>query len=155
MEIKKHSDEHYMQLALLEAERAGREGEIPVGAVIVRNGEVIAAACNEKEALNDPTAHAELNAIRRAVAFTGDWRLTDASLYVTKEPCVMCAGAMINARLGRLVFGCSDERFGAVTSTCQLLMGQGFNHEVRVLSGVLAKECADILQNFFVKLRSG
>jgi tRNA(adenine34) deaminase len=148
------NDEYFMSLALKEAEAAFDEGEVPVGAVLVMDNEVLAATHNRKEEHNDPTSHAELNIIREGALKTGDWRLTDATLYVTKEPCVMCAGAMINARLGRLVYGCRDERFGAVTSRLQLVNDPGLNHEVRVLAGVLEDKCAEILSRFF-KMRRG
>ncbi len=143
-----------MHIALREAETALSEGEVPVGAVFVINDRIIASAHNKKELSNDPTAHAELTVIREGAVKTGHWRLTDAALYVTKEPCVMCAGAMVNARLGRLIYGCKDERFGAVNSRFQLLHDPGLNHRVRVVSGVLEDECADILRRFFVKLRA-
>ncbi|RJQ17528.1 MAG: tRNA adenosine(34) deaminase TadA [Nitrospiraceae bacterium] len=147
-------DEYFMRLALKEAEKALAENEVPVGAVLVINNEVVASTHNKKESTNDPTAHAELSAIREAAAKTGNWRLTEATLYVTKEPCVMCAGAMVNARLGRLVYGCRDERFGAVTSRYQLAYDHSLNHRVNVKSGILEKECADILKRFFVQLRT-
>lgn len=147
------NDEYFMGLALNEAEAAFDEGEVPVGAVLVKNNEVIASTHNRKEEHNDPTSHAELNIIREGALKRGDWRLMDATLYVTKEPCVMCAGAMINARLGRLVYGCRDERFGAVTSRLQLVNDPGLNHEVRVLAGVLEEKCAEILKRFFKQKR--
>lgn len=147
------TDEHFMRLALKEAEVAFQEGEVPVGAVLVKEGIIVASSRNNKEKTNDPTAHAELNIIRQGTMSTGDWRLPDATLYVTKEPCVMCAGAMINARLGRLVFGCRDERYGAVTSRYQLLYDPALNHQVRVVPGVLESECADLLKKFFIERR--
>jgi len=147
-------DEHYMHLALKEAGEAFAENEVPVGAVLVKGGEIIASARNRRESLHDPTAHAELLAIREGAMKTGNWRLTDATLYVTKEPCVMCAGAMVNARLGRLVYGCRDERYGAVTSRYQLVYDPSLNHRVKVISGILEDECADILKRFFVQLRA-
>ena len=143
------NDEHFMHLALKEAKAAFTEGEVPVGAVLVMNNEVIASAHNKKIASNDPTSHAETNVIREGAVKTGDWRLTDAILYVTKEPCVMCAGAMVNARLGKLVYGCRDERFGAVTSRYQIAHDPALNHEIKVVSGVLEEECAGILKKFF------
>ncbi len=149
------SDEYFMGLALKEANAAFDKGEIPVGAVLTVKDRVIASIHNTKESINDPTAHAELLAIREGAINSRDWRLTDAALYVTKEPCVMCAGAMLNARLGRLVYGCKDDRFGAVNSRYQLLHDPSLNHQVRVVSGVLENECADILRRFFVQLRSG
>ena len=142
-------DEHFMGVALKEAESAFEEGEVPVGAVLVKGGEIIASAGNRKESTGDPTAHAELAVIREGAVRTGDWRLTDATLYVTKEPCVMCAGAMINARLGKLVYGCRDIRFGAVTSRYQIAHDPLLNHRIRVVSGVLEDKCADILRKFF------
>ncbi len=141
-----------MRLALEEAGRAYSEGEVPVGSVLAIDDQIIARTRNRKESANDPTAHAELMIIREGSEITGDWRLSDATLYVTKEPCVMCAGAMINARLGRLVYGCRDDRFGAVNSRYQLLHDPGLNHRVRVISDILGEECAELLKKFF-KLR--
>ena len=143
------NDEHFMRLALGEAEKAFAEGEVPVGAVLVVDNKIIAGAHNRKITSLDPTAHAELIAIREGAAGTGDWRLSEATLYVTKEPCIMCAGAMINARLGMLVYGCRDERFGAINSRHQLVHDPSLNHQVRVISGVLEDECADLLMRFF------
>ena len=148
-----YSDEYFMRLALKEAEIAFIEGEVPVGAVLVREDTVIAAVHNVKEASNDPTAHAELIALRQGALAAGNWRLNDAVLYVTKEPCVMCAGAMVNARLSKLVYGCKDNRYGAVTSRYQITYDPVLNHQVKIISGVLEDECADILRRFFVKLR--
>ncbi len=142
-------DEYFMRLALAEAQKAYDIGEVPVGALLVADDKVIAKVHNTKEAKGDPTAHAELMVIREGAIKTGEWRLTDSTLYVTKEPCVMCAGAMINARLGRLVYGCKDDRFGAVNSRYQLLHDPSLNHQVRVVAGVLEKECADLLKKFF------
>ncbi len=145
-------DEFFMRLALEEAGKAYAEGEVPVGAILTRDDQVISRIRNRKESANDPTAHAELMIIREGSEIIGDWRLSDATLYVTKEPCVMCAGAMINARLGRLVYGCRDERFGAVNSRYQLLHDPGLNHQVRVVSGILEDNCSKLLKKFF-KLR--
>jgi len=142
-------DEYFMRLAMKEAEDAYGQDEVPVGAVLVADDIVIATAHNSKEATKDPTAHAELMVIRDGTMKGGEWRLEDATLYVTKEPCVMCAGAMINARLGRLVYGCKDERFGAVNSRYQLLHDPSLNHQVRVVAGLLEDECAEILKKFF------
>jgi tRNA(adenine34) deaminase len=147
-------DEYFMRLALQEAEKAFIEGEIPVGAILVKGNDIIASAHNRKEATSDPTAHAELIVIREAALKTGNWRLSEAAIYVTKEPCVMCTGAMLNARLGRLIYGCSDERYGAVRSRFQLAYEPSLNHRITVVSGVLEGECADILKKFFVQLRS-
>jgi tRNA(adenine34) deaminase len=145
--MNKH--EYFMHLAVEEAEIAFSEGEVPVGAVLVKNNEVIAKAHNNKEITNDPTAHAELNVIRDGAVKADEWRLDDITLYVTKEPCIMCAGAMVNARLGMLVYGCKDERFGAVTSRYQLVNDPSLNHEVKVVSGVLEIECTELLRKFF------
>ncbi len=142
-----------MGLALQEAHKASAKEEVPVGAVLVVNDLVIASARNNKISSHDPTGHAELLAIRAGTVSTGDWRLSRASLYVTKEPCIMCAGAMLNARLWRLVYGCRDDRFGAVNSRYQLLHDPGLNHEVRVISGVLEHECTVLLKDFFKKRR--
>ncbi len=138
-----------MQMALKEAGLAFDKGEVPVGAVLVIDGSVVASAHNNKQTFGDPTSHAELLVVREGAIKTGDWRLHDATLYVTKEPCVMCAGAMINARVGKLVYGCNDERFGAVNSCHQLLHDPGLNHQVRVVSGVFESQCAEVLKKFF------
>jgi tRNA(adenine34) deaminase len=144
-----HRDEHFMHIALKEAEAALEKGEVPVGAVLVKGNRIIAKTHNKKEAYNDPTAHAELTAIKEGAAEAGNWRLADAILYVTKEPCVMCAGAMINARLSKLVYGCKDKKYGAVTSLYDITSNPLLNHQVKVVSGVLEKECSDILKMFF------
>jgi len=142
-----------MKLALREAERAFMKGDVPVGAVLVKDNKVIARKCNSRESSNDPTGHAEILVLRSGARKSGGWRLTDATLYVTKEPCVMCAGAMLNARLGRLVYGCRDEKGGAVDSLYTLLSDKRLNHQVDVVSGVLEEECAEILTRFFREKR--
>ncbi len=147
------TDEYFMRLALREAEAAFMENEVPVGAILIKDNRMIAAAHNTKEVKNDPTAHAELTVLREGASGAGNWRLTDATLYVTKEPCVMCAGAMVNARLGRLVYGCMDKRYGAVASRYQIVSDPALNHQVEVISGILESDCADILKRFFEKLR--
>jgi tRNA(adenine34) deaminase len=147
-----NNDAHYMRLALKQAEEASKQDEVPVGAILIIGDEVIASAYNTKESTSDPTAHAELSVIREGAMKHGMRYLTEATLYVTKEPCVMCAGAMVNARLGRLVYGCRDKRFGAINSRYQIASDPSLNHQVTVLSGVLEKECTEILQKFF-KLR--
>ncbi|GAB4390818.1 MAG: tRNA adenosine(34) deaminase TadA [Thermodesulfovibrionales bacterium] len=145
-----------MGLALKEAALAGEEGDIPVGAVLVKGGRIIASARNRREASGDPTAHAEVLALREGARALGQgWRLTDATLYVTKEPCVMCAGAMVNARLGRLVFGCGDTKAGAVANLYQVLSDRRLNHQVEVVSGVLESECSGLLKAFFQRRRRG
>lgn len=142
-----------MRLALDEAEQAFREGEVPVGAVLVFDGEVIASAHNTRESGLDPTAHAEVLVMRQAAQKIKNWRLTGATLYVTKEPCIMCSGTMINARLSRLVFGCGDTKGGAVASLYQLLSDKRLNHQVEVVSGVLEGECVELLKRFFKERR--
>ena len=148
-----HQDEDYMRLALREAETAFSEDEVPVGAVLVIKNRVIASDHNRKVATNDPTSHAEMNVIREAATGIEDWRLTDSIIYVTKEPCVMCAGAMVNARIGRLVYGCRDEKYGAVTSQYQVGSDRKLNHNMEVLPGILEDECSDLLKRFFLELR--
>jgi len=132
-----------------EAGLAFSEGEVPVGAVLAVKGKIITKAHNQRERLNDPSAHAEVIALREGAGIIGNWRLTDATLYVTKEPCIMCAGTMVNARLGRLVYGCDDAKAGAVKSLYQILSDKRLNHQVEVTSGVLDEECAEILKMFF------
>ncbi|MDD2619929.1 MAG: tRNA adenosine(34) deaminase TadA [Syntrophomonadaceae bacterium] len=145
--------EFYMRQALELAREAYRMGEIPIGAIVVHNGEIIAQAHNEKELRQDATAHAEVLALQKAAAQLGDWRLNEATLYCTLEPCVMCAGAMVNARLGRLVFGSWDEKAGAAGSIFDLLRSPALNHQVIVEPGILEAECAKIIKEFFINLR--
>ena len=147
------SDEDFMRAALEEAEEAYKEGEVPVGSVLVVDGEIVASAHNEREALSDPTAHAEVMVMREGARKGKSWRLSGATLYVTKEPCVMCAGTMVNARLGRLVYGCGDIKGGAVDSLYRLLSDERLNHQVEITSGVLEKECAALLKRFFRERR--
>ena len=142
-----------MAVAFAEARMAGARGEVPVGAVIVVGGAVIAVAHNERETANDPTAHAEVLALRRAAAALGSWRLTDAELYVTMEPCPMCAGAIVNARVRRVYYGCHDPKAGAVRSLYQILDDRRLNHRVDVVPGVLGPEAAGLLRGFFERLR--
>lgn len=142
-----------MRLALSEAQTAGLAQEVPVGAVIVYQGRVIASAHNEREQLRDPTAHAEMIAITQAAAALDTWRLEGCTLYVTLEPCPMCAGAILQARVPRVVFGAEDPKAGAVTSLYRLLEDDRLNHRVEVVSGVLAEECGQLLTEFFRKKR--
>lgn len=142
-----------MKEALKEAEKAFEKGEIPVGAVVVLNNEIVAKAHNIKELTFDPTAHAEILAIRKAAEVLGAWRLTEVTLYVTKEPCIMCAGAMINARIKKLIYGCDDPKAGAVKSLYRILEDSRLNHQVEIKKGVLQEECHEILQRFFKQLR--
>ena len=146
-------DVFFMKLALEEAGIALSEGEVPVGAVLVIDGNVAAKVHNKREASKDPTAHAEMLAMRKAAGEGDSWRLGEATLYVTKEPCPMCAGAIVNARIGRLVYGCKDEKGGAVDSLYKLLSDRRLNHQVEVVSGVLEDECAGMLIKFFKKRR--
>lgn len=146
-------DVFYMLLALEEAKIAFKRGEVPVGSVLVKNNLIIGKSHNLKESSNDPTGHAEIIALREGAKKIGDWRLSEATLYVTKEPCVMCAGAMINARLGRLVYGCRDEKGGAVDSLYNILSDNRLNHRVEVISGVLKEECIELLKKFFQSKR--
>lgn len=144
-----------MKEALKEAYKAAAKGEVPVGAVIVAGGEVIARGHNLKERLADPTAHAEILALREAALRLGSWRLNDCTLYVTMEPCPMCAGAAIQGRVQRIVYGAPDPRAGAAGSCVDLLGATCFNHRVEVAGGVLGEKCTRLVQEFFRKLRSG
>ncbi len=148
------SDIDFMKAAIAEAEFALNEGEIPVGAVLVIDGSIIARAHNKKESSFDPTAHAEMLVIREAASIINNWRLSYAALYVTKEPCIMCAGAMINARIQRLVFGCTDNKGGAVSSLYRLLSDNRLNHQIEVVSGVLEEESRLLLRRFFDGIRA-
>jgi len=143
------SDTDFINLARKEAEKAYRKNEVPVGAILVINSEIIARSFNKRESAFDPTAHAELLALKAGARKIRNWRLCNATLYVTKEPCVMCAGAMLNARLGRLVFGCRDSKGGGVESLYNLLSDRRLNHRVEIVSGVKEEECALLLKSFF------
>lgn len=147
-------DRRWMRAALAEAEAAGARGEIPVGAVVVVAGRVAGAAGNEREAAADPTAHAEILALRRAAAATGSWRLGDATVYATLEPCPMCAGALVAARAGRLVFGAPDPKAGACGSLYNLCADPRLNHELEVEAGVGGEESAHLLREWFASRRS-
>jgi tRNA(adenine34) deaminase len=147
-------DEAFMRDALRQAKRAYEAGEVPVGAVVIRAGKIIGRACNQVELLKDATAHAEMLALTQAEAAVEDWRLLDCDLYVTKEPCVMCAGALVHVRVRRLIFGCADTRSGAAGGMINLLQHPGLNHHCEITSGVLQNECASILQDFFQKKRA-
>ncbi|MEI6337041.1 MAG: tRNA adenosine(34) deaminase TadA [Verrucomicrobiota bacterium] len=147
------SDEFFMGEALRLAHKAFKAGEVPVGAVIVRNGEIIARAWNQVETLRDATAHAEMLAITQAEAAVEDWRLTDCDLYVTKEPCPMCAGAIVHARLRRVIFGCPDARGGAAGGLLNLLQMPQLNHRCEITGGVKGLESAALLREFFLARR--
>ena len=149
MNLLNRDDTTFMKKALAEAAKAFEKGEVPVGAVIVRSGQIIGRAHNQVEALKDATAHAEILAITQASAAISDWRLQDACLYVTKEPCSMCAGAMVNCKLGKLVFGVTDPRSGAAGSALDITGYTGNLHTVDVVSGVLHEECLAMVQEFF------
>ena len=142
-------DMFWMQHALELARKAAAEGEVPVGAVLVRNNEVIGEGWNRPIASHDPTGHAEINAMRQAAERIGNYRLVDSTLYVTLEPCVMCAGAIIHARIKRVVYGAQEPRTGAVVSVFNVLQDERHNHRPEVTGGVLAEECAAEIQNFF------
>ncbi len=142
-----------MRPALAEAYRAAQAGEVPVGAAIYRHGELLAAAGNRRETTADPTEHAEMIVIRAAAALLGDWRLNACTLAVTLEPCPMCAGAIVNARVGKLIYGAADPKMGAVHTLHNLCNDQRFNHRLPVLRGVMADECARVLTEFFRRRR--
>src|SRR3954466_15674238 len=152
--IEQPTDESFMSEALRLARKAFEQEEVPVGAVVVRGGRIIARAFNQVEMLKDATAHAEMLAITQAEAAVGDWRLNDCDLYVTKEPCPMCAGALVHVRMRRVIFGCADPRSGGAGGTMNLLQMPGLNHHCEIRSGVLQDECAAILQEFFRKKRA-
>src|SRR5437773_4341492 len=152
--IEPPNDQHFMREALRQAQKARETGEVPVGAVIVREGKIIARAYNQVELLKDATAHAEMLALTQAEAAVGDWRLTECDLYVTKEPCAMCAGALVHTRIRRVIFGCTDPVAGAAGSVMNLLQMPALNHRCDIASGVLQDECATILQDFFRKRRN-
>ena len=151
--IDLHSDDYFMGEALRQAARAFEAGEVPVGAVIVRAGRIIARAGNQVEQLKDATAHAEMLALTQAEAAVGDWRLTDCTLYVTKEPCPMCAGAMVHTRLARVVFGAGDPKAGAAGGAMNLLQFPTLNHRCEITGGLREAECRGWLQNFFRQQR--
>jgi len=146
-------DEYFMREALRQAQKGYAAEEVPVGAVVVRGGKIIARSHNQVELLKDATAHAEMLALTQAEAAVGDWRLIDCDLYVTKEPCAMCAGALVHTRVRRVIFGCADPVAGAAGSIMDLLQTQSLNHRCEITSGILQKECAAILQDFFRKRR--
>ncbi len=141
--------ERWMDLALEEARRAEQHGDVPIGCVVERHGELIGTGRNERERRGDPTAHAEVLALREAAAHVGSWRVLDATLYVTLEPCAMCAGAVVLARVPRVVFGCPDPKAGAAGSVLDVLAEPRLNHRPQVVGGVLERECADLLRAFF------
>lgn len=149
MDLLFRDDQALMREALRLAAKAAANEEVPIGAVIAKNGRVIGRGYNQVEMLRDPTAHAEILAITQAAAAVGDWRLNDCDLFVTKEPCPMCAGAAVHARVRRVVFGCEDMRSGAAGGVINLLQMGQLNHRCDINSGVLAEECSALLQDFF------
>lgn len=152
--IDLQSDQYFMGEALRQAARAYEAEEVPVGAVVVREGRIIARAFNQVELLKDATAHAEMLALTQAEAVVGDWRLTDCTLYVTKEPCPMCAGAIVHVRLARVVFGLGDPKGGAAGGAMNLLQHPGLNHRCDITTGVKEDECRALLQAFFAEQRA-
>jgi tRNA(adenine34) deaminase len=146
-------DAYWMGVALGEARKAARRGEVPIGAVVVRDGTVLGRGYNLREGKQDPTAHAEIIAIRKASSKIGAWRLTGATIYVTLEPCAMCMGAILLARVDRVVFGCHDPKGGAAGSLYDLSDDSRLNHRVALTVGILREECSEILSNFFANLR--
>ena len=146
--------ETFMREALRLARKAREADEVPVGAVVVREGKIISRGYNQVESLKDATAHAEMLALTAAEAAVGDWRLVDCDLYVTKEPCPMCAGAIVHTRIRRVIFGCADVRAGAAGTVMNLIQHNALNHKSEITPGVLENECAAILQDFFRKKRS-
>lgn len=148
------ADEHWMRHALMLAQRAQDEGEVPVGAVLVLGERVIGEGWNRPIGHHDPTAHAEIMALRQGGVVLQNYRLLNAALYVTLEPCIMCAGAMVHSRIGRLVYGANDEKTGAAGSLIDILRHPGMNHQIEITSGVLAQECAETLSAFFRQRRA-
>ena len=146
-------DDYFMRLALREAEQALEHDDVPIGAVLVRDGELVAAAHNERELRQDPTAHAEIVALREAARLAGSWRLLGTVLYVTLEPCAMCAGAIVLARVPRVVYGASDAKAGACGSVLDVLGERRLNHRPEVAGGLLAPECGGLLSEFFASRR--
>ena len=152
--IDLESDHYFMGEALRQAARAYQAEEVPVGAVVVHNGQIIGRAYNQIELLKDATAHAEMLALTQAEEVLGDWRLNECTLYVTKEPCPMCAGAMVHTRIARVVFGVSDPKAGAAGGIMNLLQYPTFNHRCAITSGVREQECRSLLQSFFLEQRA-
>ena len=147
-------DDHWMRMALDQAYRAYEAREVPVGAVIVQNGQIVAEGYNQRETLNDPTAHAEMIALTQAAESLGTWRLLDCTLYVTLEPCPMCAGAIVQARVPRIVYGTTDPKAGACHTLYQITTDPRLNHQCLVTAGVLQAECRQLLQDFFAEQRA-
>ncbi|WP_128896245.1 tRNA adenosine(34) deaminase TadA [Longirhabdus pacifica] len=151
---EEHTHEYWMKAALAEAKKAEEIGEVPIGAIIVKENEIIARGHNLRECSHDPTAHAEMIAIKQASRHLQAWRLTDCTLYVTLEPCPMCAGAIIQSRIKTLVFGTTDPKGGCCGTLMNLLRDERFNHQTTVIQNVLQPDCSDMLTSFFRELRS-
>lgn len=151
--MKKADDLKFMAEALKQAEEAGKAGEVPIGAVMVKDGRILASDRNRREESNDATAHAEILLLRQAGALLGGWRLSGCTLYVTLEPCPMCAGAMVLARLDRLVFGAPDPKTGAVVSLYDIVRDERLNHSLKVSGGIMQEQCAALLKDFFRQRR--
>ena len=147
-------DEKYMKIALKEAQKATLLDEVPVGAIIVKDGKIIARGHNLREKSNDPTSHAEVNAIRKACKKLNSWRLEDATIYVTVEPCSMCAGTLLQCRIGKIVYGAKDPKGGAIESSLQLFNAKNINHHPEIIGGVLQEECSAIISNYFKSKRN-
>lgn len=147
-------DDHFMREALRQARKAAQQDEVPIGAVIVQEGQIIARAWNQVETLKDATAHAEMIALTQAQSAMGDWRLNECDLYVTKEPCPMCAGAIMHCRIRRVIFGCPDLKGGAAGGYWNLLQAPNLNHHSEIVSGVLGDECVEVLKGFFRDARA-
>ena len=148
-------DKHFMQLAIEQAQIAEENGDVPIGAVIVYKNQIIGKAYNQREQLKDPTAHAEIIALTQAASFMENWHLNGCTMYVTLEPCPMCAGALVLSRMDRLCYGCSDPKSGACGSLYNIVQDQRLNHRVEVTGGVMEKQCRQQLQKFFAKRRIG
>jgi tRNA(adenine34) deaminase len=146
-------DEYFMQAAIREAQRADENGDVPIGCIIVYDGIIIGKAHNQREQLTDPTAHAEMIAITQAAEYLQSWRLHGCTIYVTLEPCTMCAGAMVLGRIDRLVYGCRDPKTGACGSLYNIVQDERLNHRVEITAGVLEQECSAMLSDFFVRRR--
>lgn len=147
-------DEKYMEIALKEAQKAALLDEVPIGAIIVKDGKIIARGHNLREKSNDPTSHAEVNAIRKACKKLNSWRLEDATIYVTVEPCSMCAGTLLQCRIGKIVYGAKDPKGGAIESSLQLFNAKNINHHPEIIGGVLQEECSAIISNYFKSKRN-
>ncbi len=148
------NDEYYMREALIEGKKAYDVDEVPIGAVMVRNGEIIARGYNKRNTLKNPLCHAEIEVINKSAEVLGDWRLEDCTLYVTVEPCPMCAGAIVQARIPKVVFGTANKKAGCAGSVLDVLNEPKLNHQVQVLSGVLEEECSQIMSSFFKEFRA-